>query len=73
MLIPVIYPDGKHDQVKDFLLSRLIDDESITQFKRSSGWVSITADNIRKPQKTYYDGSEKRQHELTSQEMIDVF
>ena len=73
MLIPVVYPNGKHDQVKDFLLSRLIDEQSIAKFKRSSGWISISSDEIRKPRKNYYDGPERRQHELTTQELIDVF
>ena len=73
MLIPIIYPDGKHDQVKDFLLSRMIDEKSIVKFKRSSGWIDISSDAIRKPRKTYYDGPEKRQHELSTQERIDIF
>ena len=73
MLIPIIYPDGKHDQVKDFLLSRLIDEKNIAKFKRSSGWVDIFSDSIRKPRKTYYDGPEKRQQELSTQERIDIF
>ena len=73
MLIPVAYLDGKHDQVKDFILSRLIDEKSIAKFKRSSGWIDISSDSIRKPRRTYYDGPERRQHELTVQEMIDVF
>ena len=73
MLIPVVYPDGKHDQVKDFLLSRLIDEKSITKFKRSSGWISISSAKIRKPRKSFYDGPERRQHELTTQEMLDIF
>lgn len=61
MMIPVIYPDGKHDLVKDFILSRLIDDQGITKFKRRSGWVNISSDRIRKTRKPVYDGPEKRQ------------
>jgi len=75
MLIPVIYPNGKHDQVKDFTLSRLIDEHSIVKFKRSNGWVSISADNVRKARiKSFYHGEERRQTELvTVGETIDIF
>ena len=65
MLIPVIYLDGKHDQVKDFLLSRLIDEKNITKFKRNSGWVTISSDNIRRAEKTFYGGPERRQLDPT--------
>ena len=75
MLIPVIYPNGKHDQVKDFTLSRLIDDQSIAKFKRSNGWVDISADNVRKARtKLFYRGEERRQAELiNADETIDIF
>jgi len=75
MLIPVIYPNGKHDQVKDFTLSRLIDDQSIAKFKRSNGWVDISADNVRKARtKSFYRGEERRQTELiNTDETIDIF
>lgn len=75
MLIPVIYPNGKHDQVKDFTLSRLIDNQSIAKFKRSNGWVDISADNVRKTRtKSFYRGEERRQTELvTTNETIDIF
>ena len=75
MLIPVIYPNGKHDQVKDFTLSKLIDDQSIAKFKRSNGWVDISTDNIRKARiKSFYRGEERRQTELINpDETIDIF
>ena len=75
MLIPVIYPNGKHDQVKDFTLSRLIDDQSIAKFKRSNGWVDISADNVRKARtKSFYRGEERRQAELiNADKTIDIF
>jgi len=75
MLIPVIYPNGKHDQVKDFTLSRLIDDQNIAKFKRSNGWVDISADNVRKARtKSFYRGEERRQAELiNADETIDIF
>jgi len=74
MLIPVIYPDGKHDLVKDFMLSRLIDDQGIVQFKRREGWISINADDVRINQsRSLYSGEERRQTELATAEMIDIF
>ena len=69
MLIPVIYPDGKHDLVKDFYLSHLISTEKILQFKRSSGWISITAANVRGENKnSHYHGPESRLQELVDAE-----
>ena len=48
MLIPVIYLDGKHDMVKDFYLTELINQRKILSFKRSDGWVSITSPLVRR-------------------------
>jgi len=62
MLIPVIYPSGSHDLVKDFYLDYLIAEEKIEQFKRSDGWISIDSPNIRgKRTKQRYAGPERRQ------------
>ena len=62
MLISVVYSNGKHDLVKGFLLSKLIDDKNIVKFKRSDGWISITANNIRRTgEKHLYHGPERRQ------------
>lgn len=74
MLIPVIYPNGKHDLVKDFTLSRLIDNRGIVKFKRSNGWIDISADNIRSPQFiSFYHGEERRQTEPAIAELMDIF
>lgn len=65
MLIPVIYTNGKHDMVKDFMLSRLIENRDIEQFKRSEGWINIRTDPLRAEKPTsLYDGPERRQAEL---------
>lgn len=68
MLIPVIYPNGTHDLVKDFYLDYLISTEKIDKFKRSSGWVSIDAADIRgKKSHIRYSGPERRrQQELST-------
>ena len=61
MLIPVIYPSGKHDLVKDFYLDHLIYSEKISSFKRSDGWIDIGAAGVRgKNPKDTYAGLERR-------------
>ena len=74
MLIPVRYPNGKHDLVKDFILSSLIDNQEIVQFKRSNGWISVYADDIRATEfVSFYHGEERRQIELAMTELVDIF
>ncbi|ACH39918.1 MAG: hypothetical protein ACD_55C00158G0002 [uncultured bacterium] len=48
MLIQVAYDDEKYDYVKDFMLEKLIDTGAISKFRRSSGWVHVGVDPIRK-------------------------
>jgi hypothetical protein len=48
MLIHVIRTDNNYDYVKDFMLDLLIASRDILKFKRSSGWVTIGVDPIRK-------------------------
>jgi len=61
MLIPVIYPDGRHDLVKPFILDRLIEQRHIRSFKRSSGWVSLGVDPVRTNRgHNNYHGEERR-------------
>lgn len=61
MLIPVIYPNGRHDMVKDFLLTRMIEQEEIVQFKRQEGWIDIKSEKVRGRSKKFYNGPERRQ------------
>ncbi len=61
MLISVVYPDGKHDLVKDFYLTYLIDTREIAKFKRADGWIDINSDKVRgRGQKQSYQGPERR-------------
>lgn len=62
MMIRVMYSDGNFDIVKPGLLDRLIEQESITGFKRSAGWIVIGRDPIRTNRKSSYSGPERRQH-----------
>ncbi|NOQ42275.1 MAG: hypothetical protein GQ563_07220 [Desulfuromusa sp.] len=74
MLIPVMYSNGKHDLVKDFTLSRLIDNQGIVKFKRSNGWVDISADDIRATKfVSFYHGEERRQTVAATTELVDIF
>lgn len=57
MLIPVIYADDSYDMVEDRMLNELIITNKIKAFKRSSGWVRIGEDPIRK---IVYRGPERR-------------
>ena len=61
MLIPVVYPNGTHDMVKDFYLDYLISAKKIDRFKRSSGWVSTSSADIRGKNSSAYSGPERRQ------------
>jgi hypothetical protein len=48
MLIQVVYCDNSTDTLESFTLSSLIRAGKIKAFKRSSGWVHIGKDPIRK-------------------------
>jgi len=68
MLIPVIYPNGKYDMVKDFFLSKLIKQDKILGFKRQDGWVSIGSSQVRRknsPDEYYFGPERRRKHHDT--------
>ena len=74
MLIPIVYTNGKHDLVKNFLLSQLIDDKRILKFRRSNGWVSISENNIlRSEERPFYDGPKSRLQDSASSELMEIF
>jgi hypothetical protein len=61
MLIQVNYTDDRYDFVKDFMLETLIASGAIAKFRRSSGWVQIGVDPVRKPRTHQgYQGPERR-------------
>ena len=61
MLIQVSYSDDSFDYVKDFMLDWLIESGAIIKFKRSTGWVQVGVDPIRKPStEPGYRGVERR-------------
>jgi len=60
MMIRVMYSDGRFDMVKPSLLEKLLKEEAVTSFKRSSGWAVVGRDPIRSEDKTDYGGAERR-------------
>jgi hypothetical protein len=48
MLIQVVFPDNHHDFVKPGMLDPLIESRRIAKFKRSTGWVTVGVDPVRK-------------------------
>lgn len=48
MMIPVIYYDHSHDLVEACSLTTLLREGRIKSFKRSTGWVDVQIDRIRK-------------------------
>ena len=48
MLIRVKYKDGKFDMVGQKMLNYLIEEDKVTGFMRSTGWVSVGRDPIRR-------------------------
>lgn len=66
MLIPVVFHDGRQDEVEPFVLDRLLEDQQLTSFLRSSGWVMIGRDSIRRSRRKVYCIPERRQHEMAA-------
>ena len=59
MMIRVMYSDGRFDMVKPSLLETLLKEETISSFKRSSGWAVVGRDPIRSDNKADYSGTER--------------
>lgn len=60
MMIRVMYSDGRFDMVKPTMLDNLLDRQSVTSFKRNSGWAVVGRDQIRKSGRSNYNGAERR-------------
>ena len=48
MLVRVLFKDGKYDFVKNDVLPKLIDNQQISRFLRSEGWVDISSQGLRR-------------------------
>jgi len=61
MLIQVNYTDDRYDFVKDFMLETLIASGAIAKFRRTSGWVQVGVDPVRRARPAApYSGAERR-------------
>ncbi len=60
MMVRIQYPDGKYDMVKVSQLDRLIAENRISGFCRTTGWVTIGRDPIRRNSRSFYLGLERR-------------
>ena len=61
MLIQVNYTDDRYDFVKDFMLETLIASGAIAKFRRTTGWVQVGVDPVRKTRSSEpYSGAERR-------------
>ncbi len=60
MLIRVMYSDGRFDMVKPNMLDDLITKQTVTSFKRASGWAVVGRDSIRSSGRSDYRGKERR-------------
>ena len=61
MLIHVIRAgSNQYDFVKDFMLDRLIENDQIAKFERSTGWVTVGVDPIRERKRDISFGGAER-------------
>jgi hypothetical protein len=61
MLIHIVRTDNRYDYVKDFILDILIESKEIVKFKRSTGWVTIGVDPIRRSKRhSVFNGTDRR-------------
>lgn len=61
MLIPVVMRDGHQDMVKSHVLERLLEENKVSSFRRSSGWVAVDRDPVRQGRRQIYCIPERRE------------
>jgi len=72
MLIHVRYKDSSFDYVNNKLLQELIDSQRIVGFMRSSGWVDVNKDPIRKSiRRPVYEPPENDHHNIVRVEYVN--
>ncbi|BCR03883.1 hypothetical protein DESUT3_09520 [Desulfuromonas versatilis] len=59
-MILVRLKDGTFKKVPTDLLTRMIESEEITHFRRTDGWVAVGSDAVRKRRSPFYHGEERR-------------
>ncbi len=60
MMIRIMYSDGRFDMVKPSMLDNLLERQSVTSFKRSSGWAVVGRDPVRSAGRSNYQGEDRR-------------
>lgn len=65
MLIQVYYTDKRYDYVNGIILEKLLEAGEISKFRRSSGWVTVGVDPMRK---TKRDHTHQAMNELERRE-----
>lgn len=60
MMIPVMLKDGTDELVQPQVLDRLLEEDKVLFFKRSTGWVVIGRDPLRGMGGGVYEGKERR-------------
>lgn len=53
MLIHVQYTDNHFDYVNQLMLDDLLDAEKVSGFRRSTGWVRVGIDQVRKTRRSH--------------------
>lgn len=60
MMIRIMYSDGRFDMVKPSMLDNLLERQSVTSFKRSSGWAVVGRDPVRSAGRSNFQGEDRR-------------
>ncbi|MFK5926233.1 MAG: hypothetical protein QM483_06360 [Desulfuromusa sp.] len=60
MQINVVYKNGVKDHISPALLGTLIGSKQIDKFERSSGWVQVGIDPMRRVKDADFRGTERR-------------
>lgn len=72
MMIRVLYKDNSSGMVRDYALDELISSGKIVAFYRSSGWVAVGRDPVRKSSQPF-QGAERRKNSGKAGQPSDFF
>ncbi len=72
MMIRVLYKDNTSGMVRDYSLDELISSGRIVAFYRTSGWVAVGRDPVRKSA-VHFDGTERRKNSRRAESPSDFF
>ena len=72
MMIRVLYKDNTSGMVRDYSLDELISSGKIVAFYRTSGWVAVGRDPVRK-NAVQFDGTERRKNSRRAESPSDFF